>query len=155
MFFTKIYEKLDKILTDLQEALRQKSADLETTIAGLKQFTREELNRYEEKIKNIDDSLKKMNDLYEKHHIDVLEKMNKAGELIISYEDFYISTINELDDVFRFVETLSKRPVISSDPDYANFIRAVQAMESVISKYSSLGEKISQSKKESDSLNNK
>ena len=76
------------------------------------------------------------------YHEDMLEKLNKAGELIVNWENFYESSLSELEDIIKFVEILSKRPAVSSDPDFANFVRAVQLMTQIIEKYSDVSREL-------------
>src|SRR3990167_9780638 len=81
---------------------------------------------------------KKVSDQHEEYHDGMLEKLNHAGELIVNYESFYESTLSELDEISRFLDILSKRPTLSSDPDFSNFTRAIQLMTQIVSKYSSV-----------------
>ncbi|MBI2449266.1 hypothetical protein HYV49_03130 [Candidatus Pacearchaeota archaeon] len=108
--------------------------------------TKENNKDLEKKIIDVDSSLKELKNNYES----IMDKVDKAGELLLSYESFYESTLVELDEVFKFVEMLNKRPILSTDPDFANFSRAIQLMGGAISKYQSLSEKIIQNRKENE-----
>ncbi|MEK6878958.1 MAG: hypothetical protein AABY22_05085 [Nanoarchaeota archaeon] len=179
MFFKKIYEKIESCSKNIEDSLKRRIMEFEASVADIKQVVRSEstriideqdgsvkhglelndtnhkeilnkFNNLDDKTKSIDESLKKLNNQYESYHADVLDKMNKAGELILSYENFYQSTLSELSEIFRFIEMLNKRPMMSSDPDFVNFNRAIQMMGDLISKYSALNEDISKAKKEVD-----
>lgn len=88
--------------------------------------------------KEIKEFSKKVSDQHEEYHNGMLEKLNRAGELIVGYETFYDNSLSELDELSRFVDILSKRPAVSSDPDFTSFVRAVQVMVQILSKYSSV-----------------
>lgn len=91
---------------------------------------------------------KKVSDQHGEFHGEMLEKLNKAGELIVGYETFFENTLVELDEITRFIDVLSKRPSLSNDPDYANFTRAVQLMVQTISRYSSVADNLRKESKE-------
>ena len=98
----------------------------------------EELLRLKEELKQAKEASSKVSDQHEEYHDGMLEKLNHAGELIVNYESFYESTLSELDEISRFLDILSKRPTLSSDPDFSNFTRAIQLMSQIVSKYSSV-----------------
>ena len=81
---------------------------------------------------------KKVSDQHEEYHDGMLEKLNHAGELIVGYESFYENSLVELEELSRFVDVLSKRPAVSNDPDFTSFVRAVQVMVQILSKYSTV-----------------
>ena len=103
---------------------------------------REEIQKTKQEIIEIKELSKKTAEQHEEYHDGMLEKLNHAGELIVGYETFFENSLSELDELFRFIDILSKRPAVSSDPDFTSFVRAVQAMTQVISKYSSVAEEI-------------
>lgn len=100
------------------------------------------INDCKEYIKETKDISVKVSEQHEEYHAGMLEKLNKAGELIVNYENFYESTLNELDEVERFIEGLSKRPAVSSDPDFANFHRAITLMTQIIARYSNIAQQL-------------
>src|SRR5574342_24761 len=132
MFFKKMYEKIENRVKEAENFLKLKiETEASATEDRLKQLIKDEsiriTNETEEEFehaqnlsntryKDLDSSLKEIKKLYEEYHLDVLDKMDKAGELIISYENFYESTLSDLSEVFRFVEMLNKRPLLSTDP---------------------------------------
>lgn len=81
---------------------------------------------------------KKTSEQHEEYHDGMLEKLNHAGELIVGYETFFENSLVELEELSRFVDILSKRPAVSSDPDFTSFVRAVQVMVQILSKYSAV-----------------
>lgn len=81
---------------------------------------------------------KKASEQHEEFHDGMLGKLNLAGELIVGYESFYENSLVELEDLSRFVDLLSKRPAVSNDPDFTSFVRAVQVMVQILSKYSTV-----------------
>lgn len=115
------------------------------TLENYEESSRVEIERIYEKIgfllsetKEIKENSKKIIEQHDEFHQDLLEKLNKAGELIVNYESFYEETLSELDEIFRFIEMLSKRSSISSDPDFVNFSRGIQLTQQIISKYTSV-----------------
>ncbi|MDO8659557.1 MAG: hypothetical protein Q7K54_03055, partial [Candidatus Parcubacteria bacterium] len=122
---------VDKKLREDVHALVKKS---ETTIRAVQDATdssdqnSNKIDLVLSEIKELKEISKKINEQHNEFHDEMLEKLNKAGELIVNYENFYESTLQELDEIMRFLEILQKRPTVSSDPDYVNFQRAVQLM---------------------------
>lgn len=89
-------------------------------------------------VNDIKEVSKKVFEQHEDYHNGMLEKLNHAGELIVGYETFYENSLVELEELSRFVDILSKRPAVSSDPDFTSFVRAVQVMVQILSKYSAI-----------------
>lgn len=125
-------------VNDFNENLLLNLKDFQLSLVDVKDHTKE-IRQETHEIKEIS---KKNIEQHEEYHNNMLEKLNHAGELIVNYESFYESTLSELDEVIRFLEILSKRPTLSTDPDFANFSRAVQLVSQIISRYSSVAENL-------------
>lgn len=131
-------------IIQLQEKILPELKSIIPHIMDLKEFTKEaKQESFEAK-----ELSKKVSDQHVEYHGEMLEKLNKAGELIVGYETFFENTLAELDEITRFVDILSKRPALSNDPDYANFTRAVQMMAQTITRYSSVADNLRKESKE-------
>lgn len=133
-----------KYIVELQEKVLPELKVIQPHINDLKEHIKE-LKQENTETKELS---KKVFDRHEEYHSEMLEKLNRAGELIVGYETFYDNSLAELDEVFRFVDALSKRPAVSSDPDFANFVRAVQALSQVIAKYTSIADELKKERKD-------
>ena len=118
----------------------EKLQDVEKKIVGLDAEASVNLQNLQkslsEELKETKEISKKISDDHEKYHDGMLQKLNQAGELIVGYESFFENSLAELDELSRFVDILSKRPAVSSDPDFTSFVRAVQVMVQILAKYS-------------------
>lgn len=124
---------------DVEEGLAEIEKSLDVNLKGFKELETvltQEIHQLVPEIRESKDISRKISDQHEEFHEGMLEKLNKAGELIVGYENFFEMSLAELDELSRFVDVLSKRPAVSSDPDFTSFVRAVQLMQQIISRYS-------------------
>jgi len=132
-----VHERIDAMVDKNGE-------DLEKAVVQTQDFVRS-LNLTQQAVDNLSSK-------HHDYHEGMLDKLNKAGDLIVGYESFYEGTMAELEEMVRFMDIISKRPVVSTDPDFVNFQRAVQLMGQVVSKYTSVASSL-KSQKESAKLN--
>lgn len=127
----------EKILPELKLVLPHVS-DLKEHIKIMKEDNEAYYHDTLDGIMKLNEVSTKVKDQHEEYHDGMLEKLNHAGELIVGYETFYENSLLELEELSRFVDILSKRPAVSSDPDFTSFVRAVQVMVQILSKYSAV-----------------
>lgn len=136
----------NELLVEIKNEQKNLTAAIKTVNEELKILETDDTKTILEKLSKTTEIVQDVSKQHKEFHGDMLEKLNQAGELIVGYETFYENSLAELDEIFRFVDILSKRPAVSSDPDFANFVRAVQLMTETISKYSTVSDALKRNK---------
>lgn len=139
-FFEKLNnldKKVDGIDGEMSVSINTSSDFNEGLLSQLKNIQNDFVEMQEAFVQTKEIS-KKVSDQHEEYHDGMLQKLNQAGELIVGYETFFENSLVELEDLSRFVDVLSKRPAVSSDPDFTSFVRAVQVMVQILSRYSAV-----------------
>ena len=64
-----------------------------------------------------------------------IKALRKSFLVIASYEKIYNETLDDIEVIIEFLEQLDKRELLSTDPDFVNFNKAVDYAYNVLSKY--------------------
>jgi len=59
----------------------------------------------------------------------------QAGKALIKYDDFYQSTLEQIDESGEFINDLAKKDVYSMDPDIQNLRRIIVTTRDILAGY--------------------
>jgi len=64
-----------------------------------------------------------------------IKKNVEAGKQLNSYDEFYNSTIEDVDEIVNYIDVLMKREMISLDPDIQNIRKAMEILRNILGDY--------------------
>jgi small nuclear ribonucleoprotein (snRNP)-like protein len=64
-----------------------------------------------------------------------LKKNAQAGQQLIEYDEFFNASLNDVQEVIDYLEKLSKRELVSQDPDVINLKKTIVILRDVLRGY--------------------